>query len=275
MPTKTLITLSGGLDSTYIAWRLLSTTTDDITAHHYDQSMLTDAGRPTFQSNLATWQEKANVNIISWFDKNIRPLNYTRQTVKNDEIIMSDMSASIHMLKDTARKVLTGEFDLIYFGYGQRRMTLPNFVTRNESPLLLTGPNGIYRNAFASVAGDSLALKFPILDWATNVAMILEELPADLYALTDSCTKPLGLTDDGLAVRCGACVKCIVQDIARFKLDDGLPASEFGQWLSHDTDVLFTYVVDGLTKSISFQSLFSSVGREYTNFIEFWDEYRD
>ena len=75
---KTFVSLSGGMDSTYLLWKLLSETTDEITAFYVDLSNLDLRTRIKYDIRSFTFDEGSEANrekidaITAWLKANVR-----------------------------------------------------------------------------------------------------------------------------------------------------------------------------------------------------------
>ena len=69
--TKTLVAVSGGLDSSYVLWKLLSATDDEVSPIYFDQSYVVNAQR-TYQPDLSVIQTRKVKSILGCVSSNVR-----------------------------------------------------------------------------------------------------------------------------------------------------------------------------------------------------------
>jgi hypothetical protein len=90
---KTFVSLSGGMDSTYLLWRLLSETTDEITALHVDLSGLDVRTRIKYDIRSFAFEEdgeaaRAKIDAITaWLKVNVRDFNLIVEPISTDYMV--------------------------------------------------------------------------------------------------------------------------------------------------------------------------------------------
>lgn len=90
---KTLVSLSGGMDSTYLLWKLLSETTDEITALHVDLNDLDTRTRIKYDIRSFAFEEDASANlfkinmIIDWLKANVRDFNLIVEPISTEYMV--------------------------------------------------------------------------------------------------------------------------------------------------------------------------------------------
>lgn len=78
---KTFVSLSGGMDSTYLLWKLLSETTDEITALYVDLTDCDFLTRQKYDIRSFSFEEDSGTNrvkveeIAAWLKANVRDFN--------------------------------------------------------------------------------------------------------------------------------------------------------------------------------------------------------
>ena len=202
---RTIIGNSGGLDSTYALWKLLSTTNDDVTVVLLNTDDLTPQVRQKFdvrsfnsaQSN-ATRMDRVRF-IVDWLNANVRPctlievgLNETvlRRGVEypnNPQTVIVDWSVNKINANEADKVIVTTERENDGFSNGG--------TIASRAPGAITA-----RDRFVADATRG-ELNFILLDMNYHQGMALRELPTDLYALTRSCDSPA-------PEPCGVCFKC-------------------------------------------------------------------
>ena len=265
MPTKTAVGMSGGLDSVYVLWKLLSTTDDEVTAVHFDQTYVSDNKR-SYQPELSVYQKRTISEIVFWLKSNVRDFTFETRIVKN---ISSDQSFMVYFIDNLAPSVSDGTYDRICFGIGPRWENFPNIsrtcpdgtVTNYDNRKTST----VYLNAMTRNGLDTEKFWVPIREWNANTFKIISELPSALYDLTYSCIKP-SIDSDGNYIVCGECQKCHIRGIAKHKISEGvITANSFGTWLCSQDDITYTNS-DNVSVTTSLSALTSGHGKEFNAF---------
>ena len=68
--TKTCISITGGVDSTYLLYKTLSETQDEVTAFHVDFTELTP------EVNSANLEKMSAQNVVNWLKSNVRGFKF-------------------------------------------------------------------------------------------------------------------------------------------------------------------------------------------------------
>jgi 7-cyano-7-deazaguanine synthase in queuosine biosynthesis len=273
MSTKTAIGFSGGLDSTYVLWKLLNSTDDEVTAVHFDQTYVSDNKR-SYQPDLSVYQKKVTIDISNWLKINERNFTLESRVVKN---ISQDQSSLVYFIDDLAPSVVDGTFDRICFGVGPRWENYPDVVTTHSDGYTTRYNNRrtskAYLNAMERNGASTTAFWTPIKEWNANIFKIITELPPDLYDLTYSCVVP-SVDANGNFISCGQCVKCHLRGIAEYKIAEGvLNETTFPTWLCEQTDISYVNS-SGDSVSTSLNFLVGGMGKKLNSFIStggVWD----
>ena len=205
---KTLIAFSGGIDSTYIAWRLLQETKDEIVIAYFDQFYITEKNNgANGTSSVTPYQLVASKNIHSWLCKNIRKCEYKK-------VIMTKFDNGYDFSLQFAK----------YSGISAANGIADSFVHGLAG--LFTNRNTLLEKEFSKYSNKG-KIWFPIREWGKTTAHQIQELPKELLNLTLSCHLPK-IVDSNL-VQCGNCSKCFRNKIimeSLDKIDDPLLAIE-------------------------------------------------
>lgn len=243
MPTKTLVAVSGGFDSTYILWKLLSSTDDEITAIHFDKSYVTE-NRKHLQSQMSVYEKIIIRNIQNWLTANTRSFNYITHVVSGYED--GRQSPEMYMLKYTGTQINSGTYDRVAFGFGAKKVNgvydLSGRPSNNSVPFDFYPP---YYGNYASVS----SLWYPLVEWEANTFKIISDIPETLRNLINSCTAP-SIDDSGNIIPCGNCTKCTWNDFVKYKISEGsLTESTFKSHM--ESQNTYTYIKDGVEKTFS------------------------
>lgn len=202
---KTIIGNSGGLDSTYALWKLLTTTNDDVTVVLLNTDDLTgEVMRKfdvrSFNSAQSNSSRAARVrSIVNWLSTNVRPC--TLSEVRLDATVLRrgveyPNNPQTIIVDWAVQKINAGEADKVVV------------TTERENDGFSNGGTIASRAPGAIAAKDRFVadatrgeLSFILLDMNYHQGVAIRELPAELYALTRSCDSPA-------PEPCGVCFKC-------------------------------------------------------------------
>jgi hypothetical protein len=218
---RTLVAFSGGLDSTYVLWKLLTTTTDEITAVHLDIRYLENeygVGHPP----VAPYAENSTNAVVRWLKANTR--SFAFETVNCYEF-GADETVEVWLVRNyIASKLNSGEADQVVFGLGQIPYATRVIQGRSSDLMKLpTSAHATYR-AFKDVVSRGKCVMYYDKN-GIGRGEAMAELPSALFSLTLSCTKP-NFISDGSTTNCGKCSKCIDNQFVRSKLDSGMSAAQ-------------------------------------------------
>jgi 7-cyano-7-deazaguanine synthase in queuosine biosynthesis len=191
---KTLVSFSGGLDSTYIMWKLLRETNDEITAVFFDQRYnLINAHHG--ETSLAPFLEVTSTRVAEWLKTNIREFTFIKVPIYE---FLDDEVLTVYFARYGANLVKHKQFDRIVsgqVGFGDACLNEIGLTTRVIAA----------ERAFKNITQDG---KFwtPLFDWNKRTPHQLAELPKKLASLTLSCQNPIVNKYDILP--CGNCEKC-------------------------------------------------------------------
>lgn len=195
--TKTCISITGGVDSTYLLYKTLSETQDDVTAFHVDFTELTP------EVNSANLEKMSAQNVVNWLKSNVRGFKFENIVAISKE----DMRyyATREALKQ-GQKYIENGFDkfLIAKIYGDiGRSTTGNLAFIN------TLKNNFPTKVFT-----------PLRDIKQGKPHAIVNLPKELYNITLKCGKCT--IENGIMTPCGKCnFKCKYVAFCEEKLNDG------------------------------------------------------
>ena len=195
--TKTCISITGGVDSTYLLYKTLSETQDEVTAFHVDFTELTP------EVNSANLEKMSAQNVVNWLKSNVRGFKFENIVAISKE----DMRyyATREALKQ-GQKYIENGFDkfLIAKIYGDiGRSTTGNLAFIN------TLKNNFPTKVFT-----------PLRDIKQGKPHAIVNLPKELYNITLKCGKCT--IENGIMTPCGKCnFKCKYVAFCEEKLNDG------------------------------------------------------
>jgi 7-cyano-7-deazaguanine synthase in queuosine biosynthesis len=251
---KTIIGNSGGLDSTYALWKLLSNTDDEVTVVLLNTDDLTQKIKTKFdiRSFISGQSNEGRANrvrsIVEWLSTNVRQCTLAEVRIdasvlkrgveypNNPQTIIVDWAISKINANLADKVVVTTERENDGFSNGG--------TIAGRAPGALAARDRFVDNATRG------QLSFMLLDMNYHQGMAIREMPAELFALTRSCEPE----------PCDVCFKCskrkfFAEAIADGKLDDEIRTyiaskSELpdGRWMTMKNwlkDDVSTYVGGG------------------------------
>jgi hypothetical protein len=186
---------SGGLDSTYLAWRLLKENNDPDGVHLHYVSMRND--------NEQLWKKEdiATEKIVSYFKKNKYEFLYSKSKFEFFGHVTCGWTSDL--LPMIAQKVALNSFGYIdvLFGWTPYAMEQPAVIDRWERGVV----QNIWKSAVQGLSNRKFVneeIQFPLIDWGITKDIMMKEMPKELFDLTWSCRTD---NDDP----CGACHACL------------------------------------------------------------------
>jgi len=245
---RTIISTSGGLDSTYVLWKILSTTSDEVTAVFLD----TNSIDPILAQNKydIRWLQSSNtinstknhtVSICDWLKENVRDFTLEIHTVdstkfrKGLDVIDRSNSINGYFTDMAIERINSNQIDRIVSSNERENDGFSHGGTKNG----IRRPGAMeFRDRFVSYATRG-QIDFMLTDMNYTQANALIELPQELMDKTISCDAVL----DNLEP-CGVCFKCKKRKFFCDAIDEGKTAQEIydiveaksvqgdGTWLS-------------------------------------------
>lgn len=202
---KTIVTFSVGLDSTYMLWKLLTTTTEEITAVYLTPGELvsTNASPYDLRSYDMVCNHSLNLDrsnqIAAWLKTNVRDFTLLHLPVEVSRLSKEwnvPNSPVSYVTWWGSEQINAGTYDKIVITHEKENDGFANGGTVQTRRPASSACLDLFKQK--ATRGE---ISFPMLDAAYTQANALTEMPADLVALTYSC-----LMD--LPQPCGVCFKC-------------------------------------------------------------------
>ena len=202
---RTIIGNSGGLDSTYALWKLLSTTDDEVTVVVLNTNTLTQQIRDKFDvrsfnsAENGIGRSQRVQNILNWLAANVRPC--TVVNVDLDENVLRrgidyPNNPQTAIVEWAIAKINAGEADKVIVTTERE-----NDGYSNGGTITTRAPGAIAaKNLFVEFATRG-EISFMLLDSGYHQGVALREMPQALIDLTHSC-------DVQGSEPCGVCFKC-------------------------------------------------------------------
>ncbi len=222
---KSLVAISGGVDSTYVLWKLLTETDDDITAVFFDFSQV-DVDMLTEKNADKKYQVEVLIDRL----KAIRDFTYIYHVATREEIVPQLQHKLLFAIKYAASFINDGTYDRLVSGasYEDKSQKIvphlsmtPAYYAEKRLAKLFT--RGTY---WAPLVDDS---------WHNHYSrdIALRNLPESILecALLMSCRYPS--YDEKLTLKgskCGSCGRCLLNDTTSAMIDNGLTSQEIFEW---------------------------------------------
>jgi 7-cyano-7-deazaguanine synthase in queuosine biosynthesis len=231
---RTIISTSGGLDSTYVLWKTLSTTDDEVTAVFLDFSNIdVETAKRKYDimllPNLSTSQvdiDRFNA-ICRWIKDNVRNFNSEIHNVdllrfrRGLDVIERPNTRETYFVDLAIERINANLMDRIISGYG--KVESDGFAHGGTK-------NGVRRPSSAA-AHDRFVLDakrgqidFPLIESKYTQANALIEMPQELIDLTHSCIK-----DN--STPCNKCIKCDNRNFSLEMVKSGKTSDEIYDYL--------------------------------------------
>jgi hypothetical protein len=185
---KTLVTLTGGMDSTYLLWKLLSETSDEITAVNFDLAntdpyLLQKYNVRSFtREDFSLGQTDKVIQVSMWLKANVRNFTFVKEPLSL-EFLAKDLALPNNTAGYFARyaipKINNGDFDHMCLSHEWDNDGLSNGGTIGTSR---RPGSWVARELFIANATRG-SIEFTLLDMDYNQAYALSEMPKPLVDL--------------------------------------------------------------------------------------------
>ena len=187
---------SGGLDSTYLAWRLLSSNDDPDGIHIHYVSIRNDCEQIWKKEDVITDQ------IINYFKSCQFKFIYSKSKFEffGQPSIGFDSDLILVVAQKLCMNAYGNQIDVL-FGWNPYDLTRPEIARRSENHVT----QNIWKALVESVGNKdriNKELQFPLLDWNITKDIMIKEMPTELSDLTWSCRQNINSP-------CGQCHSCI------------------------------------------------------------------
>lgn len=182
---KTFIPFSGGLDSTYLLWKILSETNEEVTALSIDMAATNPRVFLKYDARSFSMYD-ANSGAIDrvqkikeWLSKNVRDFNLIIETIDTQYFVRdinTPNSTPSYFTRYAAPRLNDGTFDRICLSH---EWDNDGFANGGSIGLKRRPGSWVAYDIFPQVATRG-RLEFTLLDMEYNQAYALSELPKDL-----------------------------------------------------------------------------------------------
>lgn len=221
---KTLMLFSGGADSAYIAYKILTETTNELTA-------LTFVNSDDF-SVAWTPRRRFLMRIDNLFAelKKIRDFTVIKKPVLSTEIHPENDNPYLYGIEWAADAINNGTYDEYVTGrtWEQQNQSLFKGSTVKGTPTYFASVNLWNKLVTRGRMYD------PLVDNSYHVGFnrwhILKYLPPNIRQYTISCHNPRFNAEATDVVECGTCYKCLWEEKTQEFIDKGYSAEQLNAW---------------------------------------------
>ena len=252
---KTIVEFSGGLDSTYALYDILTNTSDEVVCIHFDHSYSTERIQnlvsPNLQIEMHQYQTAQCRKIIKWCSDNIRSVTMIIKSLAG----MVEDETTLHFRARTCAKYANDNGFTKVVRNDTRRVDIPWRLPDLNDP-----KTSIWHSVNAAFAGQVDAGKTITYvnhceENSINIAQRISNLPSGLYDLIAACSNPKQLANGEYEV-CKDCQKEAWRAFVSDALSRSLTtAANFPTWFVSDLDsnptVTFAFYEGGVSKNVS------------------------
>lgn len=178
---KTVIAFSGGLDSTYVLWKLLSSTDDEVTAIHVDTTGVSPSTRYRYDLRAFDGGNDNAQLVVDWLQANVRSFTYIRHDFDEAYVVrgIQDVNnTQTYLVRYLATLINDGQYDQLVCCPEKE-----NDGYANGGTIFSRRPGGMAaRDLFISLATRG-KIDFPLIETNYTQAVALKGLPKDLSAI--------------------------------------------------------------------------------------------
>jgi 7-cyano-7-deazaguanine synthase in queuosine biosynthesis len=226
MATKSLVLFSGGLDSTYILYKLLSETDDEVTAITFQRD---------YDSELYVAYPPLNfVRLPKLVEelRKIRNFQHIVRTVTEEEMNPDTDHTYTYFISYAAPFLNDGTYDRIVTGrtaeQWDKKVQVADHKTIQGSPTNVAATRLFRRLVTRGEVWNPLQKNV----WHENFNKwhAFYYLPENLYRLTFSCNRPISIDNGADIESCGQCYKCLWDEKVAELISLGLNAAQIDEW---------------------------------------------
>lgn len=222
---KSLIAISGGVDSTYVLWKMLTETDDEITAVFFDFSQITD--------NMLTEKDINRINQLNVLInrlKSIRNFSFIHHVAASGEIVPQIAHKLLFAITYAAPYINDGTYDRLISGASYEDKSQKVVPHLNMTP-------AYYAEKRLTKMFSRGSYWAPLVDdsWHNHYSrdIALRTLPTNILecAILLSCVKPI--YNEQLNIkgeRCHDCGRCLLNDVTLTMIDQGKTSEEIFEW---------------------------------------------
>jgi 7-cyano-7-deazaguanine synthase in queuosine biosynthesis len=207
---KTILLISGGLDSSYLLWKTLSETDDDVTAVFlkYDstrENCLVYDLREFNSTGTNNICEAQVDQITDWLKANVRDFTYIKHDVDFTKFTPNQTEVpngvNMYFLYMALEMINANLMDRVLFSYEKENDGFSHGGTVGGA-VKLRNPASVPVGQYFVAHATRGTIGFPLIDADYNQAVAFRAIPKNLSDMTRSCDVPV-------SEPCGVCFKCL------------------------------------------------------------------
>jgi hypothetical protein len=220
---NTVLAFSGGGDSSYVLYRLLTDTQDNVTAILFE--------KPEDQHvKLNIYPPSINVRIDSLVArlKQIRDFTFERVQVTNADITKNTDHYLLYFINYCSGKVNSGQYDRLATGRSWEQVDQVQIQGKQGTPTDYAMQNLFQKVCTRGQVWHPLATH----DFHDkyNRYYLLQNMPQDILQLTVSCANPTILSGGSDVEDCRKCFKCLWDTKVKQLIHDGWNVQQINTW---------------------------------------------
>lgn len=224
MAKKTVLAFSGGWDSTFILWKLLTETDDEVTAVYLDsQFVKEDIG--TIKEIVQFIRAQKVVDEL----RKIRNFEFISYKIKPSDINEETYLKYLQFVQYVAPFVNNGTYDRVVHGASYEDVSCKILPHLDYFPTYYVVERLFNRLCNRGELWEPL-LKGNVLYQNYNRAFAMKNLPSNIKSVVASCDEPQYDKDKEDFVDCGECRKCLENKLSSDMLSAGKTPEEILQW---------------------------------------------
>lgn len=197
---KSLVMVSGGFDSTVMAYQLLTTTEKELHIHHLSYQM---------RQNRFPKEREALSKIIPWLQNNCRPFQYTESVYSHPAELGSQQPYDIGILAFVSAMIMSFSakdnnfYDSVYIGSTKDDLSVPKLQQRKRmKEEIFSNTMTTLRTALAEENTFVPEIKIVEPYWSFTIEDMQHLAPRELIEMSWSCRTPI---NDLPCEKCFAC----------------------------------------------------------------------
>jgi 7-cyano-7-deazaguanine synthase in queuosine biosynthesis len=232
---RTSIPISGGLDSTYALWKLLTETSDSIEAVYIDMKDINaqkaaELKTSGFCRNISKEETELRFSrvekIVEWCNKNIRPFTFIKHIYDVNLIDLNYANEpAVYLVGLYIDKINNNLHDKIVIPYEQENDGHGSNERQPDFGKVRTSGSTKAKKRFLDQAKRG-EINFMLLDMNYHQGYAFKEMPEDLLKLTRSCDEPESHTRE-----CGVCFKCSKRKFFKQKIEKNESLTEIWDYV--------------------------------------------
>lgn len=184
---KTIVAVSGGMDSAYVLWKLLSETSDEITAVYINTSNLSPSTGTRFDlRSFVVQDDSVAISAVNWMQQNIRPFTFVDQVFDTAYVVRGFGNCNnpqTYLTRYSVPRINVGEYDRIICCTEKE-----NDGYSNGGTIETRRTGGMAARDLFVASATRGSIEFPLIASNYTQANALAEMPSGLLSILDTCS---------------------------------------------------------------------------------------